>query len=218
MKNHGTFTTQAAFNTWVTNHAISSGRPTDIMIGDYLTIGSYKCWIAGVNTEFNKGATALTTPHITLVANFGSSKMNSTDTTEGGYNGASTMQTFLNNRVAELQSVTGTHLLNRSVLLSNTIGGGKAGGWTWTTKKLTLLSEIEFFGCMIFGIEYDVGEAFEKVPLFNVFLPTRIAPRASIWLRAVYNSTNFVTINSNGHPHYSAASNSQTVLAKFCIG
>jgi hypothetical protein len=219
MKNHGTFTTLAQVESFLTSHNVSSGKPTDIQPGDYFTLGSYKVYIAGIDTEYNKGNTALTTHHITCIANFGNSKMNSTDTTTGGYNGATVMQDFLTAKATEISGVLSSHLLTRSTLLANSIGSnGKSNNWSWSNKQLTLLSETQIYGAIQWGNVYDTGEAYEKLPIFNKLTPSQLFGRTSIWLRGVDSGMTFCLATYDGTPYYHSASNGRAAVALFTIG
>ena len=223
MKNHGTFSTAAAMNTFLTNHNVSSGKPTDIMVGDYftLTIGSnsYTVYIAGIDTEYNKGSTALATHHITCITNFGNSKMNNTDTTTGGYASATVMQNFLSGKATEISGVLSSHLLTRSTLLTNSVGSdGKSNSWNWVDKQLTLLSETQIYGSIQWGNVYDTGEGYEKLPIFNELTPLQLFGRTYVWLRGVDSATYFCYAYSDGVPGYGSASLSYAAVALFTIG
>jgi len=219
MKDHGTFTTLAQVETFLSSHQISSGKPTDIQPGDYFTLGSYTVYIAGIDTEFNKGDVALSTHHITCIANFGNSAMNSSNTTNGGYNGATVMQNFLSNKATELRNICGSHLLNRKVLLSNAVTSGKASGWAWYDKYLTLMSETQIYGGIQWALTgYDTGEAYEKLPIFNELSPLQLFGRVGIWLRGVYSATSFCGAGYVGVPNIRDASSSDAAVALFTIG
>ena len=218
MKNHGTFTTLTQVESFLTSHNVSSGKPTDIMAGDYFTLGSYKVYIAGIDTEYNKGDTELSTHHITCIANFGNSKMNSTDTTTGGYNGATVMQTFLSDKATELRNICSTHLLSRKVLLTTAVTNGKSSSWGWQSKDLTLLSETQIYGSIQWGNAYDTGEGYEKLPIFNELSPIQLFGRTFIWLRGVDSATHFCLADNSGFPGNYGASASIAVVALFTIG
>ena len=218
-KNLGTFTTTAQLEAFLSACNVSTGKfDGDIQIGDYVTIAGYKCIVAGFDTEYDKGSTALTTHHITFIANFGNSKMNETSTTAGGYEGATTMQSFLSGKETELSAVCGSHLLSRSVLTTNTVTDGKSSNWGWYTHKLTLMSETQIYGSIQWGNTYDTGEAYEKLPIFNYLTPLLILGRTSVWLRGISSATRFCASNNYGRPGTDSASDSFAACALFCIG
>lgn len=218
-KNLGTFTTTAELEAFLSACNVSTGKfDGDIMIGDYMMIAGYKCYVAGFDTEYNKGDTAMTAHHITCIANFGSSKMNETNTTAGGYEGASTMQAFLTARETELTNVAGTHIKTRRVLTTNTVTDGKSSGWAWTDHKLTLMTETQIYGSIQWGNVYDTGEGYEKLPIFNYLSPLQVFGRKNIWLRGVYSATYFCVAGIGGSPSYYGAPGSFAAVALFCLG
>ena len=219
----GEFTSASQFDTWITNHNVSSGKPTDIMVGDTFTViigeTTYTVYIAGITSEYKKGPNSTpSVPHLTCISNVGQSKMNSTDTTTGGYNGATVMQTFLTTKAEELSTIFGSHLLDRDVLLSSAVTNGKASAWTWYTKKLTLMSEQQVYGSIQWGAPYDTGEAFEKLPIFNNLSPMQLFPRISFWLRSVMSTVEFARVANYGYPSTNGASATYAAVAVFCLG
>ena len=223
IKNHGTFTTAAQLEEFLTSHNVSSGYPTDIMVGDIFTLQvsdslKYTVWIAGINTELNKGDVGLSTRHITCIANLGTSKMNSTDTTTGGYAGATVMQSFLDTKATELRNICGSHLLQRRVLLTNSVANGKSIGFAWYDKYLTLMSETQVYGGVQFGNGFDTSDGYEKLPIFNTLTPVQLFGRTTIWLRGIYSSAHFCHTVSSGYPCYYTASGSFAAVALFVLG
>ena len=193
------------------------------MVGDYfkLQINSstgYRCYIVGIDTEYKKGNSDLSTHHITCIAYFGHGKMNSTDTTTGGYAGATTMQNFLDAKATEISGICGSHLLSRSVVLTNAVTNGKSSGNAWYSKKLALMTEQQIYGSIQNGNLFDTGEGYEKLPIFNYITPSRLFTRTDIWLRSVYSSTEFSYLTYEGCNSRLGASHSCAVIPVFCIG
>ncbi len=222
MKNWGTFTSQAQLETFLTEHEVSTGKFTGLRVGDYCTIAGFTCYIAGFDTEYNKGYDMgiLSVHHISFIADLGNSKMNETDTTAGGYElGASTMQTFLSGKETAIRNVIGaSHLLGRACLTTNSVGAdGKSDNWAWNTHKLTLMTETQIYGGVQCGNSKDTGEGYEKLPIFNYIHPVQLFGRRSIWLRGVGSSTNFCVCDKSGIPDKSDASYSFAAVALFCI-
>jgi hypothetical protein len=218
-KNLGTFTTTAQLESFLSDHHVSTGKfDGDIQIGDYVTIAGYKCIVAGFDTEYNKGDTALTTHHISFVANFGNSKMNETNTTAGGYEGATTMQTFLSGKETELSAICGNHLLSRRCLTTNAVTDGKSNNWAWIDHKLTLMSETQIYGGIQWGNVYDTGEGYEKLPIFNYLTPLQVFGRTYVWLRGVSSATYFCVSGDGGGPGSYDARSSLAAGALFVIG
>ena len=156
--------------------------------------------------------------------------MNATDTATGGYYNSemykSTLPTVANN----LKKALGNHLLNRRVLLSNSISttaaSGAMGGfigcsnrWDWYDAYCTLLTEVQCYGSIIFSSSfYDIGEGYEKLPVFNFIHPLIFDYLTSFWLRAVSNSTSFAIAHSHGNANDGSASNSLGVRPLIIIG
>lgn len=217
-KNWGSITSLAEIETFLNDHDVASGKFTDLAVGDYLTIGGYTCYIAGFDTEYNKGDTALSDHHISFIANFGKSKMNTSVTTSGGYEGASTMQSFLSTKAGELDDIVSTHLKSRQCRTSTSTSGGKSNAWGWNAHKLTLLTDIQVFGSLMIGNYFDVGEGYEKLPIFNKTHPVKLFGRNTMWLRGVESSSNYCSISEYGYANGNGAANELTTVALFVIG
>ena len=220
---------------WIAKHINSDGTFNDIYVGDIVTIqdGVYNAkWVvAGFDTEFNKGDTALTTHHISLIPQtyLFTAPMNDTDTTAGGYAGSkmhtSTLVTVANN----LKNALGSHLLERRVLLSNSMntsiasgaGAGLTGAsnnWAWFSDFCTLLTEVQLYGSRVFSSSYtDIGEGCSQLPLFK-FVNHVYYGRFSFWLRAVASSTNFAYASDNGLANDGPASSTRAVRPLITIG
>ena len=221
---------------WIAKHINSDGTFNDIYVGDIVTIqdGVYNAiWVvAGLDTEYNKGDTALTTHHISLIplTYLFTAPMNDTDTTVGGYAGSKmhtdTLVTVANN----LKNALGSRLLERRVLLSNSINTsiasgagagwiGASSGWAWFSAFCTLLTEVQVYGSRVFSSSfYDIGEGCSQLPLFK-FVNHVYLGRFSFWLRAVTSSAYFACAHGNGVADtYSGASFAYAVRPLITIG
>ena len=71
--------------------------------------------------------------------------------------------------VSKLQSVLGSHIVQRNVLLSSgTDSKGYSNAYTWTTAYATLMSMGQMTGNFATNNnKYDDGEANYKLPFFN---------------------------------------------------
>ena len=219
MKNHGTLTSLAEVEAFLNAHEVSSGKFTDLQVGDYITLAGYTCYIAGFDTEYNKGdSTVLTDHHISFVADFGGSKMNSSNTTSGGYESASVMQSFLTTKAGEIANIASTHLKTRNCCTSNSTSGGKSSGWGWNDHKLTLLTETQVTGAVQWGNAYDTGEGNSILPIFEYFNPIALFGRKHMWLRGVYSSETFCAVRQMGILNNGYASSELAAVALFVIG
>lgn len=155
--------------------------------------------------------------------------MNSTNTTQGGYYNSemnkSTLPTVANN----LKKALGNHLLNRRVILTDSIstsaasmaGAGLTGcsnNWHMYDAYCTLLTEVQCCGSTVFSSSfYDVGEGYEKLPVFNFIHPVTFS-RVNFWLRAVASATDFARVNDNGYVGSNGTSGFNGVRPLIIIG
>ena len=223
-KNLGTIASVADADAFNTAHGLSAGTFNDIFVGDEITIkdGTYNAvWlVAGIDWDYNKGDTAsghgiLLIPKTPLY----NDQMNSTNVTTGGYKGSEMHTTKLPALVTRLQTVLGSHLKKRRVLLSNSVNTslasmagegwtGASNNWEWTDAYAVLPSEVEVYGSTVFSSSFrDVGEACPKLPIFNFINPVYFS-RWDFWLRAVASSASFCNVNYAGNANGGAASNS----------
>ena len=79
------------------------------------------------------------------------------------------------------------------------------------------MSEPEVYGTRVFGTAYDIGTAYRKFPLFDL-APKYICNGNTCWLRAVYSSTIFDCVESNGTATGYYASSMGGVRPRFVIG
>ena len=116
---------------------------------------------------------------------------NDTNTLTGAYK-SSTMHTkHLPGIVTKLQNVLGSHLIQRNVLLSSSVGSDKhSNAYTWTTSYATLMSNGQITGKFASNRnKYDDGEANYKLPIFNY---KEYKTGFHFWLRGVYGRSNSV--------------------------
>jgi hypothetical protein len=220
---------------WIAKHINSDGTFNDIYVGDVVTIqdGTYNAkWVvAGFDTELNKGDTALATHHISLIPQtyLFTAPMNDTDTTAGGYAGSKMHKTTLVTVANNLKNALGSHLLERRVLLSNSVntsiasgaGAGYTGAsnnWGWFSAFCTLLTEVQVYGSRVLSSSsYDIGEGCSQLPLFK-FVNHVYHGRFNFWLRAVASSTTFARAGANGNTDNGRASNANAVRPLITIG
>ena len=226
-KNLGTIASVADADAFNTAHGLSAGTFDDIFVGDEITIkdGTYNAvWlVAGIDWDYNKGDTAsghgiLLIPKTPLY----NDQMNSTNVTTGGYKGSAMHTTKLPALVTKLQTVLGSHLKKRRVIISNSVNAsiasmagegwtGASNGWEWVDTYAVLPSEVEVYGSTVFSSSFrDVGEACQKLPIFNFINPVYFS-RWLFWLRAVAGSAYFCHVSYDGTAHASNASNSYGV-------
>ena len=153
----------------------------ELRVGNYVTIqdGTYNAiWeIAGFDMENNQLAADGTVYDngygICMIpqTKVTSGKWNTSNTTTGGYKSSYMHTTVLPGIVTKLKTILGSHIVNRNVLLSSSIGGiseSSANAYTWTTAYATLMSIGQMNGTFAArNTKYDDGEANYKLPIFN---------------------------------------------------
>ena len=225
---------------FLSEHSVSDGKFKDLYLGDIITIkdGTYNAdWIiAGFDTEYLKGwnngdLEYINKHHISLIPKtvLFNARMNSTNTTQGGYYNSEMNKTTLPIVANNLKKALGNHLLNRRVILTDSIststpsmaGAGKVGCtsyWNWYDAYCTLLTEVQCYGSTVFSSSfYDVGEGYEKLPVFNFIHPVTFG-RVGFWLRAVASSSDFANVDYSGRSGNTSSSGSHGVRPLIIIG
>lgn len=213
------------------------------------TTGSQYVTIAGINTLLGNGDTAVNYNHLVMVPgqgfsgtqHFGKSRMNPTNTTEGGYVATEMHTTTIGAITTEGSTETtatinqqlyaefGSHLKTTRELLSNAINStgynrfgsntGCSNNFAWTDCQAVLMSEIEVYGSIVWSSSgYDTGTAKVQLPLFanNKYA---INNRSSYYfLKDVASSGSFCRSVNYGYADYHAAIDSRVgVRPRFVI-
>lgn len=207
--------------------------------GQYQTTGSQYVTIAGLDTMMNNGdqESGVNYHHAVMVAgqgfggtqHFGRSRMNATNTTEGGYK-ASEMNTLVLGEVTstgstaadatinqQLYAEFGSHLKTTRELVSNAINAtgynrfgsatGCASGWEWISAQAILMSEIEVYGSIAWSSAgYDTGNANRQLPLFAFSKQAQNNRSAYWWLKDIASAAYFCYAGGNGYADYGGAS------------
>ena len=226
--------------------AISQGNFEDIFVGDYFTASytvdgaqqSAKFRIAGIN-YFKAAANewGVQDNHVCIVPDtLGSSVMNDTNVTTGGYIGSKMYTTVLPKYYAALAGSVGTpfygHIkaMKESLVngVDNTIqaGGGiakwtgAATGWADIANiSLCLLSELEIYGTRNFGTAGDNVKNAAQLPMFRLNPNTiTVWGTKNTWLRSVSRGASFCIAGVGFHAGHYGASNVSAVRPRFAIG
>ena len=219
--------------------------------GQYQTTGSQYVTIAGFDTMMNIGdqGNGAEYHHAVMVAgqglfgaqHFGKSRMNATDTTEGGYK-ASEMNTLVLGEVTstgstaadatinqQLYAEFGSHLKTTREQVSNAINAtgynrfgsatGCASNFEWINAQAILMSEIEVYGSIVWSSAgYDTGNANRQLPLFAFSKQAQSNRTAYWWLKDIESATRFCIADGNGNANRYVASNaSYYVRPRFII-
>ena len=173
---------------------------------------------------------------------FGRSRMNSTNTTDGGYK-ASEMNTKVLGAIATTGSIAvgatinqqlyaefGTHLKKTRELVTNKINNtginrsgsnsGCSNGWEWIDAQAILMSEVEVYGSITWSSSgFDTGNANHQFELFaNSESAISNYSATQNWLKDVASAVDFCYCSSGGFSKYQPASNARCyVRPRFVI-
>ena len=217
-KNLGTSVTAAQYA------AISSGKFTDLYIGDYWVINGVIYRIAAFDYYYNCGDTNFTKHHVVLVPDTSlyKAQMNTSNVTTGGYTGSAMYKSNLAQAKTTIKAAFGSaHVLTKRELLTNAVNGNTPSGWAWFDSDVELMNEVQVYGSVAWGAHdgngYNVASGDGQFPLF-MFDRTKLHNREDYWLRDVSSATYFSLVSFNGHASYVNASYSFGVRPAFCIG
>lgn len=218
-KNLGTSVTAEQYT------AISSGKFTDLYIGDYWVINGVTYRIAAFDYYYNCGDTNFTKHHAVIVPDtcLYSHVMNDRDTTEGGYVGSKMYTEGLAQAKETIKAAFSGHVLSHRIYLTNAVSNGYASAGVWCDSEVDLMNEQMVYGLGIFspvstGSAVPANYRVEKsqLPLFQ-HDPSRICNRATWWLRDVITAFNFASVGFGGNADCGVASTSRGVRPAFCI-
>lgn len=204
--------------------AISSGKFTDLYIGDYWVIKGVTYRIAAFDYYYNCGDTNFTKHHVVIVPDTSlyKAQMNTSNVTTGGYTGSAMYKSNLAQAKTTIKAAFGSaHVLTKRELLTNAVNGNTPSGWAWFDSDVELMNEVQAYGSVAWGAHdgngYNVASGDGQFPLF-MFDRTKLHNREDYWLRDVSSATYFSDVRGHGHAHLYAASASIGVRPAFCIG
>lgn len=204
--------------------AISSGKFTDLYIGDYWVINGVTYRIAAFDYYYNCGDTNFTKHHVVIVPDTSlyKAQMNTSNVTTGGYTGSAMYKSNLAQAKTTIKAAFGsTHVLTKRELLTNAVNGNTPSGWAWFDSDVELMNEVQAYGSVAWGAHdgngYNVASGDGQFPLF-MFDRTKLHNREDYWLRDVASATTFSYVNLNGNASINNASDSLGVRPAFCIG
>lgn len=204
--------------------AISSGKFTDLYIGDYWVIKGVTYRIAAFDYYYNCGDTNFTKHHVVIVPDTSlyKAQMNTSNVTTGGYTGSAMYKSNLTQAKTTIKAAFGSaHVLTKRELLTNAVNGNTPSGWAWFDSDVELMNEVQVYGSVAWGAHdgngYNVASGDGQFPLF-MFDRTKLHNREDYWLRDVSSAPAFSYVNANGNADGSTASASLGVRPAFCIG
>lgn len=204
--------------------AISSGKFTDLYIGDYWVINGVTYRIAAFDYYYNCGDTNFTKHHVVIVPDTSlyKAQMNTSNVTTGGYTGSAMYKSNLAQAKTTIKAAFGSaHVLTKRELLTNAVNGNTPSGWAWFDSDVELMNEVQAYGSVAWGAHdgngYNVASGDGQFPLF-MFDRTKLHNREDYWLRDVSSATDFSYVGNNGDANLYNASYSIGVRPAFCIG
>ena len=204
--------------------AISSGKFTDLYIGDYWVIKGVTYRIAAFDYYYNCGDTNFTKHHVVIVPDMSlyKAQMNTSNVTTGGYTGSAMYKSNLAQAKTTIKAAFGSaHVLTKRELLTNAVNGNTPSGWAWFDSDVELMNEVQVYGSVAWGAHdgngYNVASGDGQFPLF-MFDRTKLHNREDYWLRDVSSATLFSRVYFCGYADSYYASNSLGVRPAFCIG
>lgn len=204
--------------------AISSGKFTDLYIGDYWVIKGVTYRIAAFDYYYNCGDTNFTKHHVVIVPDTSlyKAQMNTSNVTTGGYTGSAMYKSNLAQAKTTIKAAFGSaHVLTKRELLTNAVNGNTPSGWAWFDSDVELMNEVQVYGSVAWGAHdgngYNVASGDGQFPLF-MFDRTKLHNREDYWLRDVSSATAFSDVGSGGGASNYNASYSIGVRPAFCIG
>lgn len=204
--------------------AISSGKFTDLYIGDYWVIKGVTYRIAAFDYYYNCGDTNFTKHHAVIVPDTSlyKAQMNTSNVTTGGYTGSAMYKSNLAQAKTTIKAAFGSaHVLTKRELLTNAVNGNTPSGWAWFDSDVELMNEVQAYGSVAWGAHdgngYNVASGDGQFPLF-MFDRTKLHNREDYWLRDVASATTFSFVSYGGFANDYYASNSFGVRPAFYIG
>lgn len=204
--------------------AISSGKFTDLYIGDYWVINGVTYRIAAFDYYYNCGDTNFTKHHVVIVPDTSlyKAQMNTSNVTTGGYTGSAMYKSNLAQAKTTIKAAFGSaHVLTKRELLTNAVNGNTPSGWAWFDSDVELMNEVQAYGSVAWGAHdgngYNVASGDGQFPLF-MFDRTKLHNREDYWLRDVASATFFSFVRYAGLANTGNASYSVGVRPAFCIG
>lgn len=204
--------------------AISSGKFTDLYIGDYWVIKGVTYRIAAFDYYYNCGDTNFTKHHVVIVPDTSlyKAQMNTSNVTTGGYTGSAMYKSNLAQAKTTIKAAFGSaHVLTKRELLTNAVNGNTPSGWAWFDSDVELMNEVQVYGSVAWGAHdgngYNVASGDGQFPLF-MFDRTKLHNREDYWLRDVSSAPAFSFVGSGGDADGGSASLSLGVRPAFCIG
>lgn len=209
--------------------AIANGSFKDIYIGDYIikniavggTTYQVKWEVADIDYFYKSGDASCDTHHVVLLPSktvLVNTKMNDTNTTEGGYVGSKMWKETIPAVVTGIKAAFGAdHVVKHRELLTTKVsataqsvaGAGWTGSsteWAWTDVEANIPTEPMVYGGTVFGSSgYDAGSGEKQFAIFR-FKKGCYPDRMWFWLSAVASASRFCIVGERGGANFVDAS------------
>lgn len=229
------------FDSGEMSKAIAAGTFADIYPGDYITksvtvdgttYSNVKWIVADLDYHLHRGDTETTAHHVVMIpeSNIGTSKMNNSDTTAGGYQGSYMWGTTIPKYVTGITAAFGSdHVLTHRERLTKQMdanayagGGGMGNGATvytggeWVNVSVNIPNEAMMYGHAPFASSgrdtYDCNKQLAAFRYGQNFTRT-----SWCWLRDVASAIYFAVVGGGGGADYSNASGVNGVRPYFLL-
>lgn len=206
--------------------AIAAGTFDDLYIGDYWVKDGIHYRLGAFDYFLHAGDSELKTHHVVIVPDecLYTTKMNSTNTTEGGYVGSEMYKTGLDAAKNTIKGAFEDHLLKYRLRLSNAVTNGRTSDTAFVDAEVCLLNEQMVYGGSIFmptsdgtNVPMNHREGKSQLPLFN-HDPICICNRSTWFLQDVTSGNSFSCVGGDGAAGYSFANIVRGVRPYFLIG
>ena len=205
---------------------IQAGTFKKAVVGGKLTINGHVYYFAHPDYWLHTGNQECTQHHMLVIpaTNIVSGKMNSTNTTVGGYINSEFRKGLNGNTAlaiakAQIKADFGeSNILTHREIFTSTITNGKASSWEWVDSDIDIMSEVMAYGCNVWTSApgYETGIDKCQIKLFQE-RPDLITTRAARWLRSVVSVSDFAFVSGYGHANGAGASLAYGVRPAFAI-
>lgn len=206
--------------------AIENGTFDDLFIGDYWVLNGNTYYIADMNYWYNVGNTSggFSPNHLVMIpaGTMYQAKMNTTNTTAGGYIGSYMYTTALAQARSTIQTDFGNLLLEKPSYFTNAVDDGHPSNGVWVNNsKVDLMNEVMLTGnrsSLVGGYESTFGCMDNRQLSIFRLGNKHLHGRKSFWLRDIASATQFIYFNFDGILKQQNASTESGVRPVFAIG
>ena len=208
---------------------ISDGTFTDLYVGDYVIVNDITWRIAGFDIYYGRGGGDTSTNqagynhHAVIVPDtiLTTGKMNTSNTTSGGYAGSYMVKTLLPSVLSTyITPVFGSHVLTYYDTLTYAVSNGVSTLYTNLSRSLDLMNEVQLYGTVVHSSSgNEVGTDTVQFPLFKLRPEFIVYNRSSsYWLRTIGNASGFIVVWKSSNSDVENATSSKGIRPYFYIG